>query len=509
MLENHIPTFSVFLCHASDDKSKVRELYKNLTDEGIDVWLDEEKLLPGQDWKAEISNALRNTNAIIVCLSNQSVLKEGFVQKEIKIALDIADEKPEGTIFLIPAKLDDCTIPGRLSGIQYVELFNPNGIQRLLLALEARAKSLRMQLKSQKPELTLPPPSDFELSYLLKELLRDDVGSQEAVSHLLEREPDENGWFRTKIRKELLTIIKGQTHLPKERIRAGEVLAQLGDPRFEPETWYLPKGEIFGFVEIHASGFLMGSLNPVSKQEAVCESPQHRIELPSFYINRYPVTVAQYEAFLEKTSKRKHDAKQNTCGNYPVTDISWYDAVQYCRWLTDTLRKSPKTPPSIARLLNGYKDQACWIITLPSEAEWEKAARGKADARVYPWGSHVDPNLASFAETGIGKVCPVGCFPEGSSPFDIQDLSGNIWEWTRSNWGTNMDRPDFQYPYNLQDGREDFETFSGTLKVIRGGSFLNSREDIRCSHRGAELPTIKGERIGFRTVITLPVDQGI
>src|ERR1700731_3380819 len=104
----------VFLCHSSDDKVSVRPLYEQLVREGFDPWLDEKKLLPGQDWEREIKNAVRRSDAVVVCLSKSSITKEGYVQKEIRLGLDVADEKPEGTIFLIPLRLELCTVPDRL-----------------------------------------------------------------------------------------------------------------------------------------------------------------------------------------------------------------------------------------------------------------------------------------------------------------------------------------------------------------------------------------------------------
>src|SRR5512141_1313450 len=105
----------VFLCHASQDKPIVRELCQRLGAEGwIDPWLDEEKLLPGQDWDLEIEKAVEAADVVIVCVSNRSVSKEGYVQKEIRKVLDIALEKPEETIFIIPLRLDECELPRRL-----------------------------------------------------------------------------------------------------------------------------------------------------------------------------------------------------------------------------------------------------------------------------------------------------------------------------------------------------------------------------------------------------------
>ncbi len=137
----------VFLCHSSTDKPIVRELYQRLNSEGwIDPWLDEEKLLPGQDWDMEIEKAVQTSDAVIVCLSNSSINKEGYVQKEIKRVLDISDQKPEGTIFVIPLRLDNCEPPRRLAKWQYVNYFPSQqrdvAYQRLFQSLATRKEKL-------------------------------------------------------------------------------------------------------------------------------------------------------------------------------------------------------------------------------------------------------------------------------------------------------------------------------------------------------------------------------
>ncbi len=136
----------VFLCHSSNDKPIVRALYRRLSAENIDPWLDEEKLLPGQEWNQEISKAVRTSDVVIVCLSRGSIGKAGYVQKEIKYALDVADEQPEGTIFLIPLKLEACEVPERLRRWEWVNYFEENGYKRLMNALRARANTLGITL---------------------------------------------------------------------------------------------------------------------------------------------------------------------------------------------------------------------------------------------------------------------------------------------------------------------------------------------------------------------------
>ena len=132
----------VFLCHASDDKPAVLDLHRKLKRDGYEPWLDKIDLLPGQHWETEIPNAVRRCHIVIVCISNHSTTKEGYVQKEIKFALDVADEKPEGTIFVIPARLEDCNPPQRLSHLHRVDLFANDGYDRLLLALEERKRTI-------------------------------------------------------------------------------------------------------------------------------------------------------------------------------------------------------------------------------------------------------------------------------------------------------------------------------------------------------------------------------
>lgn len=158
----------VFICHAHDDKAKARDLYRTLKRRGLQPWLDAEDLLPGQAWQVEIPKALETSDAIIILLSKTSVDKEGYVQKEIKFALDKALEMPEGRIFVIPARLDECEVPRSISGYHWVDLFEEGGYEKLMKSLKLRAAQLERKslqnLKAneptpdvaQKPELKSP-----------------------------------------------------------------------------------------------------------------------------------------------------------------------------------------------------------------------------------------------------------------------------------------------------------------------------------------------------------------
>ncbi|MBE0680662.1 MAG: TIR domain-containing protein [Anaerolineales bacterium] len=181
----------VFLCHSSADKPAVRELYQKLRAEPwIQPWLDEEELYPGQDWNMEIEKAVEAADAIIVCLSNNSITKEGYVQKEIKTALDYSDYKPEGTVFIIPVRLEDCKSPNRLSKWQYADYFESQrepAFQRLLVSLKKRADSL--DLNKEEPESNRKKKIDgnkIDLSLRFSFYL-DEMAKKESVDYSGER----------------------------------------------------------------------------------------------------------------------------------------------------------------------------------------------------------------------------------------------------------------------------------------------------------------------------------
>lgn len=137
-----VHALKVFLCHSSDDKEAIFELYNRLWEIGFDPWLDKLKLLPGQEWDMEIKEAVKTADVVLVCLSKNSITKEGYVQKEIRIALDYSDYKPDGKLFIIPVRLEDCDVPSRLNKWHWVNLFEKEGYEKLIDALTLRASLL-------------------------------------------------------------------------------------------------------------------------------------------------------------------------------------------------------------------------------------------------------------------------------------------------------------------------------------------------------------------------------
>lgn len=137
----HGQRIRVFLCHSKGDKDFVKQLYGHLVELGCNPWLDEENLLPGQQWEKEIPIAIRDSHVFLVCLSADSVTKRGFVQKEIKVALDVAEQIPEGDIFIIPIKIEPCEVPASLSKYQWLEAYR-TGYGKLIASLARQSKKL-------------------------------------------------------------------------------------------------------------------------------------------------------------------------------------------------------------------------------------------------------------------------------------------------------------------------------------------------------------------------------
>jgi TIR domain-containing protein len=146
------PQKQVFLTYAHRDKKAIRKLYDNLTENGVKVWLDEKELLPGQDWQYEIRQAILRSDIVIVCLSRQFNKQGGFRHDELKIVLEKAGTIPEGEIFLIPVRLEECRVLQPLSRWQYVDLFEEDGYHRLLLTLR---KNLVTNFSAVRPRLGL------------------------------------------------------------------------------------------------------------------------------------------------------------------------------------------------------------------------------------------------------------------------------------------------------------------------------------------------------------------
>lgn len=189
--------------------------------------------------------------------------------------------------------------------------------------------------------------------------------------------------------------------------------------------------------------------------------------------------------------------------NRPVVGVTWYEAVAYCNWLTKQLQVTGCSFRVVreGKLETASLEPGTVLIRLPTEAEWEKAARGARGLR-WPWGNEWREGAANTEEAGIEETSAVGAFPAGASPCGALDLAGNVWEWTASRWGRgSLLRPDYGYPYDPHDGREEVD--GPDLRVVRGGSWDDDQWFARCACRFRDVPVGFDDSVGFRVVLSL------
>jgi formylglycine-generating enzyme required for sulfatase activity len=407
----------IFLCHASEDKAAVEAIYDRLKALGYQPWLDKKDLLPGQRWRSEIPKAIRASDYILIFLSKISFAKRGYVQEEFKLAPEVLRQIPDGTIYAIPVRLDECPIPDQFSDLHWWNLFEADGFEYLLRALQVGRPS---------PEFVVAAPQSPSLGHAIPVQSMHDVTPA--------RQP------------------------------------------FEPEMILIPDGE-----------FLMGSDPEHDKDALGEEQPQHLVYLPDYYLAKTPVTNTQYRAFVLATGREAPLSWMNRTPrqsekNHPVMCVSWFDARDYCQWLSEMTRRR---------------------YSLPSEAEWEKGARG-ADGRIYPWGNQWGTTCCNSAESGLDTTTSVHAYPQGASPYGALDMAGNVQEWTRSLWGRNREHSDYRYPYTPTDGREDLDARHDILRVVRGGSFGEDHRSVRCACRVRGLSYLSDRCVGFRVVVHPP-----
>jgi formylglycine-generating enzyme required for sulfatase activity len=244
---------------------------------------------------------------------------------------------------------------------------------------------------------------------------------------------------------------------------------------------------------IPSGNFYFGSASE-DRYALMHEKPQRELWLYEFQISRYPITQVQFSPFLKsgyedskywtedgwewKLSQGLRHPKVMDLPNAPCVDVNWYEAVAYCCWLTEKFREAGVIGNEIG-------------LDLPTEPEWERAARGD-DQRIFPWGNQFSSQNCNMNETGIGGICPVGVFPGGASPFGVEDMSGNTWEWCKSAWQR----------YHLQDSP------IGAARALRGGAYNNGRREMRCASRHRLSPDGIIYPVGFRVVLRSTEDRG-
>ena len=386
-------------------------------------------------------------------------------------------------------------LPALVSELQG-KLVDPWWREPILLALGYRSGRAARTVRELVALLRDTAPHDTA------DVLEQALGAAELVGTAVADWPDSGAPLRQTCAERLLALLSDDATLlgapPKLRARAGDALSRLGDPRFDAARFHLPTDDNLGLVFIAQDPcFMIGTRKQdvqrveqaIGRALAGNEMNEAVTPSPDFYIARFPVTVAQFRAFVDDTGFDPGNADALLdADSRPVRFVSWSEAQAYCEWLHRTLAEAPALAGTRVAAL--VRDQG-WQLTLPSEREWEKAARGGRVAQVFPWGDAWQPQRANTDDSGIGDTCAVGCF--APNDYGLYDMAGNVLEWTLSPWKKKYDAIMLQ--------AEVVEPASDEALVVRGGSWKDIRVFARCAVRGWYFPVDRYFSLGFRVVL--------
>jgi formylglycine-generating enzyme required for sulfatase activity len=527
----------VFISYASDnissttsDRQVADRICIALESQGIRCWIAPRDILPGNDWMDAIIDAVDHTK-IIVLVFSANTEKSQWVKDEIKLALE---EKRT----IIPFRIQDVSPQRALKLLkvrcQWMDAFTP--------PLEKHIESL-VKIVSRHLGITpaMPPKDEEKQPGVVKEVIREEKIKPKkplpykriliAVSIIilfLSAVFLINQWVKKEVistektSEEIVKPVDVTGNTPEKQEPAGETqqksvekkpgkkedvkLTQEAstkkaekisqeEPAFIEEvkskgaqvkpigkdSWeaYYPDYDIT-MIYIPAGEFMMGQTDEEKKwligqigekdynSYYADETPLHKVYLDGYWIGKYEVTFAQYDRYCNETKIEKTDDEGWGRENRPVINVSWNEAGAYCQWLSD------KT---------GLQ------FNLPTESQWEKAARGN-DQRKYPWGGREpDKDLANFSFK-VGKTTPVGSYPAGASPYGLLDMAGNVWEWC-------SDRYEAGY-YKNSPLKNPTGPAGGSYRVFRGGGWHYYARFLRCADRSNHGPSNRYYFLGFR-----------
>ena len=466
----------IFISYAREDQPQAREIYRRLHDAGYKPWLDEEDLMPGQNFRLVIERSLTGSDFVIICLSRTSVAKRSFFQREIKHALDKLEEMLPEDIFVIPARLDQCEMPEELKDRHWVDLFDERGWEKLFRALD-----YELHKRGKTPPKPAAPPTPLEPEV---RRIEPSPPPEEPVRYRppapkppRERKPVERIEPKPEVTK-LPPPARLVTRLSKKRIGvAASVLAvtamigyvswsQLSSKSSNDSpvvgnasnlfTEDLANGVKIEMVKLPGGEFTMGSNDGNSDEKA-----PHQVRLSPFAIGKYEVTQRQWKALMG-------DNPSNFKGSddLPVENVSWEMVQSF-----------------LQRLNRKYR--------LPTEAEWEYAAHAGSRRR-YSFGDDENElrNYAWYSSNSNSQTHPVGQLkPNG---FGLFDMHGNVWEWC-SDWY------DASY-YKQSAGTDPQGPSAGSYRVLRGGGWSRDAVGCRSADRGIDAPGYRHDYLGFRLV---------
>lgn len=452
---------TIFISYRRKDISWALAVYQDLTHNGYDVFFDYTSIPSGDFEQIIISNI--KARAHFVLIMTPTTLDRcnepgDWLRREIEKAID--EKRNIIPLFFDGFNFGAKNVSEKLTGkLKNVSRYNGMNVHHDYF--QEAMERLRTKFLNVPLDTILHPISDE-----IREVVREE---QLAANQALKTKPAPQPKSITETPKPLpVRQTKSQTFGDKLTFSNG-----------------------MEFMCVPAAKFIMGSDNGHSD-----EKPQHTVDIPyDYWMGRYPVTNEQYNAYV--TAKKIDHPVSNweEKKDHPVVSVRWSDAMKYCEWLNQIQSSE-------------FKNQNM-EIRLPTEAEWERAARG-TDGREFPWGNLFDINkcntsskflsdlgwkfwwLLNILNVSEGSTTSVKKYsPQGDSPHGCADMAGNVWEWAHSEYKA--------YPYNAKDGREDEQGYKS--RVLRGGSFVNYERLVRCASRLRDSSHSETSCVGFRVVV--------
>ena len=492
----------VFISHAREDSDSAKWISKFLKSNNFVPWLDKEKILPGQNWEIEIMSALRKVDYIILLFSKASVEKRGFVQKEWNLALKYCEEKLDSDIFIIPCRIDDCEIPEKFCKYQWVDLRDPDAFKKISDALNLQRKKYKdnaTKVKNEKEQKLIQEEIQKRIEQE-EEQKRMQKEKQKRLQEEVKRIEEEKQNYLKK--KEKLSPVQGNP-IPKDVkpqfsraivfLGATGMITVLAVIFYLAMIFYLLFGNgnklVIGtskqiqtfsnftetsanlnlkMIAVKGGTFTMGCTEEQGNDCYDDEKPNHTVTVSDFYIGKYEVTQAQWETIMKINPSYFMGDK-----NLPVERVT-LDTIQI-----------------FISKLNALTGKQ---YRLPTEAEWEYAARGGVKSKGYKYsGSDTLKNVAWYSENSERITHPV-CSKQANE-LGIHDMSGNVWEYC-NDWYS-----DTYYSVSTKNNPTGPE--SDSSRVVRGGSWNYDAEYCRVSVRNYYHTDSRNVSIGFRLACSL------
>lgn len=494
---------TVFISYRRTDVYEALSVYQDLTSHGYDAFFDYRNIASG-DFAQIILGNIRARAHFVLILTPTALERcnqpGDWLRREIETAMD--EKRNIVPLFFNGFSFGNPSVKEKLTG-KLRKLSKYNGLNVYEDYFDAAMGSLREQYLHIPLDTVLHPVS----AKVRKVVKEEQLAADQALHGRAEKaEPKPEPRKRKLAKPDPKTKSKPEI---QPTVRPSRTKKTTRDDHF-----IYTFGEI-EFVKVPSGEFRMGS-KASNKVASKHEMPQFIFNIPyHFFMARFPVTNEEFEKFVNATLystyaeevaygykwtgarvkkidganwKHPHGPKSDidSLSRHPVVQVAWKDGLAYFDWLTKQFGRD---------LPRGY------VFRAPTEAEWEKSARG-SDRREYPWGSEFVSDFCNSREDGQGTTTSVGTYsPQGDSAYQVCDMAGNVWEWTSSLWGNVAEAPDYRYPYDPRDGRENVKASDEVLRVVRGGSFLDGAWDMRAANRSWYNPIIGLGSCGLRVVI--------